>query len=207
VLGWDIKIHPTTNGIIIPLPAVVGTGTTGEQLFMSLTTRGWSYLQNLPMTCCESWAGNLYFGTSDGRVCINTGVVDNIQLTGAANATAIDWSLVTAFQNLGSSRMKRVNLIRPFFLTSGTVPSYSTAARYNFDLTAITGVTQSVQTTVLWGSATWGISLWGAGSAVSGSYRGASGFGSNVALALAGRSIDKTILAGFDVAFSPGGIL
>lgn len=207
ILGWDLKIHPNSNGIVLTLPAIAGTGHTGEQLFMSLTTRGWSYLQDLPMTCAESWAGDLYFGTVDGRVCINTGTVDNTQLTGTTNTVAINWSLITSFQNLGSARIKRVNLIRPFFATGGTVPNYRVGARYNFDLTGITGVSQSVQAGSLWGTASWGISLWGAGSAVAGRYQGGSGLGSNVAVALAGSSIDKAILIGFDLAYSPGGIL
>jgi hypothetical protein len=100
-----------------------------------------------------------------------------------------------------------VNLIRPFFATGGTVPSYGVAARYNFDLTGITGISQAVQSGALWGTASWGISLWGAGSSTAGRYQGGAGLGSNVAVALKGASIDRTILIGFDIAYSPAGIL
>jgi hypothetical protein len=204
--GWEIKLHPTDNAVFVNLPKLAGGEY--EQLAMSFVTRGWARLTGLPVACAETWHGSLYFGTADGRVCINTGYVDNNQLAGSTNSTAIPWSVLTSYQNLGTGQIKRVQFIKPMFATDGTAPSFEGEARYDFDLTDPDDVSfASTSTAGTWDSGSWDSAVWGSGQGIAGSNVGSAGMGSNVALAISGSSKAKTTLIGVNVAFDVGGYL
>jgi hypothetical protein len=200
-LGWDIRLHPVDNSLLILVP-----GET-QQLAMAVATKGWSTYQGVPMTCCEVWQGTLYFGTSDGRVCVNDGWADNVALDGTG-ATAINWGLLGSFQELGVSRWKRVQLLRPDFITTGETVAYSVSARFDFDLadlplgTEVPGAAGDV-----WDLASWDGAKWSAGIGTAGNVMGSTGIGSHIALELTGSSMAKVIYAGCQMTWDVGGVL
>jgi len=186
----------------------------------------------------EQWRGKLYFGTFDNRVCVNDGCVDGMKLDGTLPAP-IAWGLMTAFQSLGAARKKRLHLIKPYFLTDGTLPGYMTQARWDFDLSEI-GFAPSAPSdpnSSRWNIGRWGNldgiqmvdinptlqptainatytttspvsnAKWNDGVDIAGSFDGATGMGTHVAIILVGTSKTNTTLAGFDAAFDVGGIL
>ena len=203
--GWELRIHPGDNTLLITIPPA--PGGPYEQLSMSLATMGWARHQGVPMACTESWHGKLFFGTTDGRVCVNDGYVDAVQTDGTGG-TAINWKLLTAYQNLNNARMKRVELVRPHFVTTGTVPGYSVAAKYDFNLTNEDLTATTVPTTVgAWDVGRWDVAKWDESRATSEKIGGTTGVGVNVALLLKGSSTDITTFTGFDVMFNQGGFL
>ena len=202
--GWDIKVHPEDKTLVVMTPAEGSSDR--EQWVFSLISHGWAKHTGVPMNCIAPWKGKFYFGTTDGRVCINDGDVDNNQLTGSTNATAIEWSLLTGFADQGTPQQKRPSMARPTFMTDGTAPQYSLEARFDYNRAAIGSITYvSTSSTSTWGSAVWGSSTWGSGIGTAGWWRGLSGMGSSVALALKGASMARTTLTSMEITFTVGG--
>lgn len=204
--GWEFKVHPEDKTLVLLTPA--DGAEDREQWVFSLNGQGWAQHTGTPMNCSESWKGKFYFGTEDGRVCINDGDVDNNQLTGSDNSTAIEWGILTGFSSLGSPQNKSGTMARPYFITAGATPQYEIQARYDYDHTEIGAVPFSITAgSSLWGTAIWGVSLWGSGAGTAGTWRGLSGIGNTIAIALKGSSIGKTTLVHIDATYLSGGTL
>lgn len=201
--GWDLRVHPEDKTLVVMTP---DDGTDREQWVLSLNGLGWAKHTGVPMNCLESWKGKFYFGTADGRVCINDGDVDNNQLTGSTNATAIEWSLLTGFSDMGTPALKRPSQARPLFITDGTSPQYTLEARFDYDLSEIDTISYVAGTTgAVWDTATWDASVWGSGVGTAGWWRGLTGIGTSVALALKGASQSRTTLTSIAVNYTMAG--
>lgn len=205
--GWATVIHPEDRTLIITVPA--SAGQAREQWVLGLLADGWARHTGLPMTCVEPWRGELFFGTDDGRVCVNSGDADNVGISDSSNAVAIEWSGITRYSDLGAPTKKRVLMARPHMLTTGTPPQYGVEARYDFNLSEPTTVPYEAAppSPSSWGEADWGELIWGVGQSTAGDFRGTTGIGSHVALAWRGASKNRTTLVGFDVMFDAGGPL
>jgi hypothetical protein len=207
LLGWSIFQSPQDGSMIITYPALAGENR--QQFAASLTTSGWAQYSGLPIFAADTWRGALYFGTSDGRLCIHTGGIDNVARDGTlAQALPISWSGITHFDRNGSSKQKMVKQIRPIFITQGANPAVAVQARYDFDLTpvSVNPVTPSVPANA-WDSALWDTAVWSGGQARYTPMFGASGCGTHIAIAFSGTSIQRMSLVGFDTIYDPGGFL
>lgn len=201
--GWSIRQHPEDSTLLVTVPEGESQATT--QLALSLGRKSWSRYRDLPMYCCESWGGKLYYGTTDGKVGINDGYVDGLTLADPDAFTPVQWALLTAFQNLGTGNTKQVVLIEPTFLCEGSTPAYSADARYDFDLSELATVSGGVSGGSTWGSAVWDTAVWGGAYSNTRRPGGASGMGAAVAIALRGTAVARTVLVGIDVDFMVGG--
>lgn len=202
--GWSIVLHPEESALLVTVPTGAGQATT--QLAMSLATRSWSRLRDLDIYACASYEGKLYYGTVDGKVGINDGNVDGVTLASPNTYEAIQYSGIGAFNNFSIGSQKQVHIIKPYFTAGSAAPSFSVGARYDFDVTELAEVSLSASTGSVWDTGTWDSATWGTVTASTG-VRGAAGIGSNVAVAWRGASVDRTILTGFEVSFSTGGML
>lgn len=204
--GWAIHIHPTDNALLLLVPLQEGQAT--EQLAMSWATQGWTQYRDLPMLSAGIFGGQLYFGTADGRVCLNSGYVDNV-LLGTGDFTAVAWSLLTAYTNMGNATQKQVKMVRPNMTSDGPSPQAVPTVMYGFDLMeppppAFSPVSGGPGT---WDSAVWDAAMWGGSLTPFQQIYGASGMGREVAIALQGSAIARTILIAIDVFFETGGLL
>ncbi len=206
--GWSVIGHPVDNSIMITIPQI--GAESPQQFALGFATRGWGLYQDLPMACADVWHGRVYFGTADGRVCINDGYIDNVTLDGvAAKQKVIVFGGITAFRSGGDSRQKQVHLIKPRLQTQGTPASIVALARYNFDLSPLTmalpGVTAPGNA---FDTAKWDQTVFGGGGAVPFSQvNGSTGIGTHVAIAWLGAAIQRTVLIGFDLTVERGGFL
>lgn len=175
---------------------------------MSMVSKGWSRLVGIPMSTMETWRGKLYFGTFDGRVCVNEGFVDDMKLDGTGSYP-IDYAVLTSFLSMGNAQKKRLHLVNPRFMTTGTTPAYSTDARWDFDIANVQAlpIANDYLETNVWNQGLWNTSQWASGSGTAGSYCGATGMGTHVAILLKGTSNSEDTLVGFDAALDSGGIL
>ena len=118
------------------------------------------------------------------------------------------YSLLTAFQNLGSMSQKKLEFIRPQILSQTARALVQATAKYDFDLAeppAPSGnVTSSSQA---WDTATWDSSVWGGDYTPTAPIQGAFGMGRDVAIAIRGQATSRTVLAGIGVAYTEGGPL
>jgi hypothetical protein len=206
VWGWGVYTHPTDNALLVAIPKADGEATS--QLAMSFSTRGWSQYRDLPLLSAAVWDGDLYFGTQDGRVCINSGYVDNVQLADSDAWTPVGWSVLSAFSNLGNGRQKQIQQIRPTIRSETGKPVYEVTAKYGFDLSEPEPpVGSPAGGSNAWGSGVWDTAVWGGDGTPSQRMCGASGMGRDVAIAVRGAASSRTVLVGVDVFFQQGGLL
>jgi len=205
-LGWEVKLLPTQNLLMVSRPKV--SGFDYIQYVQSIDTRGWALYRDFPYDTGDSWNGLFYVGTSDNRVLIHTGTLDNITLADPNSGDEIEWSILSWYSDLDTpAQNKIVQLIRATF-TAEKIPNYSVLARYDYDLQeALSIPIPSVPTGDVWDVAIWDSAIWGVGTATSNALSGGSGMGRSVAIALRGTSSAKTVLIRFDVAFTFGNIL
>jgi hypothetical protein len=172
---------------------------------------GWSVYTGKPILCGKVWNRQLYFGTSDGRVMISKGFIDNVARDGSTvNAKAIAWAGQTAFSDLGSPEQKQVHLLTARFVTQGTTPACLMQARYDFDQSPIylQPPTPALPPNA-WDVAHWDSGVFGGATAQKSITMGASGVGAHVSIAFVGSSMERISLVGFDatVTKSQGGML
>lgn len=203
--GWELKIHPRDNLIFISSPKQ--DGLDWVQFAQNIVTRGWTIYQNFPYLTSEVWEGEMYFGTSDGRVCIHRGDLDNVAY-GAQTGDEIEWNLLTSFSHLESPGInKRIQMVRPRFV-SGIKPVYHITSRYDFDINPLSAtLTYSGVTVGVWGSGVFDSSVWGGGFIIDQYPQGGHGMGKSCAVGINGRSASPTTLVGFEMAFDIGGYL
>ena len=157
--GWAMCYHPQDACLMVLTPTTAGQPS--EPLVMSFITRGWHRYRDMPIGLCAwAWGGTLYFGTPDGRVCVNDGYLDGVSLDLSAYSP-IKWSLLSAYSNLGSPTMKRLLFMRPTILSQGGLVSMNAQARYRWDMTEADPAPPAVPTgSSLWGSGLWGTAIW-----------------------------------------------
>jgi hypothetical protein len=207
IRGWAMRLHPLDACLLVLVPTANNQPT--QQLVMSLSTQGWHQYRDMPMgVCAEAWGGLLYFGTPDGRVCINDGYTDGRTLVAPSASTPIQWSLLSAYSNLGSPRKKRVQIIRPRVLSQGGAIVFQATARYGWDMSEIGPVSGvGISSGAAWDSARWDQSVWGGQYQPQSAIFGGAGCASEVAIAIRGSSTSRMTLTGVDVAYDQGGLL
>lgn len=203
--GWALGIHPEDATLIVTVPVAAGQNTT--QLAMSLQNRGWAQYRDLPMLSMEAWNGLLYFGTADGRVCVNTGYIDGVLLSDPSAYTPIDCSGITRFTNLGNGNQKQITMIRPTIISEGGAVPQSMAARYRYDLTEAPkplALAASAGSST-WDVALWDVAKWGGSYATQQQAFGAVGMGPDAAVAFRFLASSRTVIIGFGISFTVAG--
>lgn len=205
--GWAIHLHPTDNALMVLVPPE-SAGGDPMPLVMAMATKGWSQYRDLPIECGETWNGEFYFGTSDGKVCWNIDHVDAVTLADPNVWSQIEWSVMTAFQSLGNARFKRVHSMRPTILSGGTVPALQCTARYGYNLSEPSAPsTLTVSLSGAWDSGTFDAAIWGGDFTPYQPIQGGAGMGREVAIAVRGAATSRTTLVSIDVFFEQGGVL
>lgn len=202
---WAVVPNPEDNALMLLIPRA---GETDDlQLVQAQASRGWFAYRNLPMLSAGVWEGQLFFGTEDGRVCVHSGYVDNVLLADGTYEP-VSWSLITAPTNLGSPRQKRVGMIRPLIIAEAAGSSFQAQARYRYDLTELDAVALVIEGgSGTWDTAVWDVDVWGGATLPTQEFRGGTGVGVEVGIAIRGSSISKTVLVSMDVMFQAGGYM
>jgi hypothetical protein len=199
---WSMRIHPEDNSLMVTVPE--GDGAATSQLAMSMGNRSWSRYRDLPIYCSDVHEGKLYFGTVDGRVCINDGETDARLLADSSAYTAIQYASLGSFQNLGVGGPKQVVGFTYTVLSGEGDPGFSIEARYDFDMSEIGSVSPATPGGSAWGSAVWGESIWGGEQTATIKRVGAWGMGEAVAIAIRGAAVSRTTYVGATVWFQRG---
>src|SRR6266850_445791 len=204
IKGWSLILHPEESALLVMVPVADGQPTT--QLALSTLTGGWSKYRDLPILSCEAWGKKLYFGTADGRVCINTDYLDNVNLAATA-FSLIKFSGITAFRNGENPRQKQVKEIRATYLYEGGVLATTEEARFRYNLTEATAPNPvASNSSNVFDTALFDFATFGGDFATQQLPRGACGMGPDVAIAFARSAGSRTVLVGIDVVFEEGGV-
>jgi len=207
--GWQIVITPDEQAIIIVVPQPNGMAPICYGA--PYATRNWCKLTGRSAFTMGVWLNKLYFveaGTVSDLYEVN-GSLDFVQLDGSGGQP-IPWTVFGSFQPYGTPAVrKRVQMLRPYFTTTGSTVNYSIAARYDYDLTPPPPATtpSTLPAGSLWDTAVWDVALWSSGTASLFPFQqlnGATGEGHVVAVALTGYAIEPTTLVQVDVMYEEG---
>ena len=205
IRGWSMSVHPEENALVVTYPT--NTEQATEQLVMTLTGKAWTRYSDLPIYSAAPHDGKFYFGTTDGRVCINDGYTDNVLLSDPNTYSDITFSLITAFQSLGNGRQKQVQLVRPLWLCDGGAVRFKLEGRYNFDLTQASAPDAGSVGGSVWDTGIWDTAQWSGEYSPQNAVRGVAGMGTHFAVAIKGKARARTVLTGMDITFTQGGVL
>lgn len=205
--GWAVLQHPAESALMLLLPTA--DAAPCAPLVMPYSTRSWWPYRDMPIYSAESWQGQLYFGTTDGRVCWHTGYVDGVTLADPNAYSPVRFSCLTGFNNLGNARNKRVQLIRPTLLAQTTSTVVEARAKYRFDTMepAPPSGSSGIGSGNEWDTAKWDAAQWGGDYTPIDRLGSGGGVGRDVAIALQGFSVSRTIIASIDVLYEEGGLL
>jgi hypothetical protein len=202
--GWEINLLPQDDILMIATPKRIGY--PDFQFVQSIQSEGWAYYRNLPYTTGATYNGELYFGDSTGKVYVHFGDLDNVAIDGST-FEYVEFSVLWAFQNFNMpTRYKRVQFIRPIFL-SGGMPAYEIKAVYDYNLNEISAGTGTPSGGAQWDIAQWDNAVWSGAISKLEAVRGGEGMGRKVAIALRGHSTSKLTLIEAEVMFDVGGHL
>lgn len=205
LIGWALHIHPVDNALLVLVPQ--STGQPTQQLAMSLATKAWCRYRDVPMMSAGVWGGQLYFGTNDGRICLNSGYVDDVAFDGSSS-TPVAFSGLTAFENEDNSNVKKVELVIPELLSQSSNPLIQVTPLYDLNTTEPAPPTgSSPGGSSAWDTGKWDAAVWGGDYEASSSLQGALGCGRSVALAFRGTASARTVINGFHVMYREGGPL
>jgi hypothetical protein len=205
--GWSIELVPSDGIAIVTIPQPTGTTRAPIQFVLETTTNSWCMFRDLDMVCQTRVGAQLQFGTSDGRVMLLQGTLDNALLDGSS-AEAIDFSMLTHYSGLGeASTWKRPQFIRPYWV-GDSQPAFHIQVMFDFDLGEILTAPAYTETGLAeWDAAIWDADIW-AGTAQSYLETIAlSGMGRHLAVAIRGNSTNLLTYVGADVMFQKGGML
>jgi hypothetical protein len=204
--GWQVLQHPAEGALMLLIPTEPEASCT--PLVMSFSNRSWWPYRDLPIYSAQSWQGQLYFGTTDGRLCWYTGYVDGVTLADPNAYAPIRYSGLTGFSNLGNARQKRVQLSRPTVLAqTGSVVKVTPRYRFNTAEPPPPSAALLAGPTNVWDTAIWDTDVWGGDFVAIDRFSSGGGVGRDVALAIQGLAISRTILASVDVFYEEGGLL
>ena len=173
--GWDIKLFPLGNKLVINVPQQ--SGTIQYQYVMNTITGAWCVFTNWNANCWAVLEDILYFGGNLGSSPNSAYVA--IADTGQSDAdNYIFGEVKTAFQYFDApGRLKRWMMCRPVFMTAGAV---GPAIRMDVDFENIaptsTGTFTSVPGT-LWDTALWDTFPWGDAVSIKKNWQAIGGFG------------------------------
>jgi len=205
--GWQVVMNPAESALMLLLPTAQGAPC--NPLVMPFASRTWWPYRDLPVFTAAPWQGQLYFGTVDGRVCVHAGYVDGVELANPDSYAAVQFSCLTGFNNLGSARQKRVQLLRPTVLAQSRSTVVQATARFRFDTSepsAPSGTSSNTDSDA-WDTAIWDASRWGGDYQPLDSFTGGAGVGRDVAIAIRGAAVSRTVIASIDVFYDEGGLL
>ena len=206
--GWQLVVTPDEQAIILTVPQAQDDPYCFAAPY---ATRNWCKLTGRPSASFGVYVNKLYYVESGApsRLMMVNGSLDNIGLNGTG-AQPIPWTIFSSFQGYGTPAVrKRVQMLRPYFTTTGSPVNYSIAPRFDYDLTpAPPAITPSVNPSgALWDSALWDVALWGSGDTTLVPYsqlNGAMGEGHVVAVAMRGFAIEPTTLVQVDILYEEG---
>lgn len=153
--SWSIAKMPSRNVGIVIMPAE--ENDVPECLAVNLQTNAWSKFTGWNLYSCAELGGNLYLGTSDGRVLL-------AETGGTDDGVPYNANLIGLPENLGTMTVKTALMGRATFIHSTAfVAKLSIASNYRETLLSAPPATADNLTDV-WDTGLWDVAVWDAGS-------------------------------------------
>lgn len=208
---WQVVHFPGQSFIQIVVPRGITVNRPYEQFTQDLVTTGWGIYRGLPMICADSWKGNYFFGTEDGKVFRYGGGLDNILIDpDEADPYAREFEVLPAFSPIGGSpsTFKFVHYIRTMMLASANF-TINAIPVFDYDLLTkppLPGVAGFVDA-ALWDQALWDQAYWGGPLRPREKVTGGQGMGRMVSVSCRGTAVGEFYILGWEAMYSSGGLL
>lgn len=205
---WGMAINATGGFLQIHGPYDPARPDEALQYNQNLLTQAWGIWRGVPVQSAAFIEGNYYMGTQVGQVLINDGTIDGTLLDGTLGQP-VDFEVLTAF-NPGDnpSQYKNVGFIRTVGILEGqaaisVIPIYD----YAIQDSAPPPVPISATNLTRWDIGVWDVDNWDFAITGSSVVTGGVGWGRVVAVSLRGSSDLSIIVTGWDLMYTPGGLL
>lgn len=208
---WQIVHFPGQAFIQILIPRGEAVNYPYEQYTQDLVTSGWGIYRGIPMNCADSWKGDYFFGTKDGRVYRYGGGLDDIRIDlDESEPYAREFEVVPAFSPIGGSPSthKIVHFIRTMVLSSANF-TINAVPVFDYDLLTKAespGVAGFVDA-ALWDQALWDQARWGGSLTPKRKITGGQGMGRMVSVSCVGTAVGEFYILGWEAMYSSGGLL
>lgn len=112
--GWELETFYNRNFLMVKTP--ITTAGTYSYWVMNVQTGAWSTISQMPMNCTSQVVDDIYFGTTNGKVCrAFDGDTDGVALDGTAGRPIIG-TVMGGFNDYGvPTYLKTWQLARPIF--------------------------------------------------------------------------------------------
>jgi hypothetical protein len=194
--GWSMIVYPKGTRMMVNTPQ---STTTFYQWTMNTITNSWCRFKGMNARCWGLLGDSIYFGTGDTVFLADSGTSDN----GMNISSDLKW----AFSALGAQGLKRVTMLRPHILASGS-PAVSVGVDVDFSDIAPTDVPvgPAVISAGIWDTSTWDSGIWGGGTNLIRQWALAGGLGMWVAprIATNARGYELHVNA-VDIMYEPAG--
>jgi hypothetical protein len=196
LFGWSMVVYPAGTRLVVNAPQ---SGTVSYQWVMNTTTNAWCRFKGINARCWALLGEELYFGGADTVYQADSGKGD----AGANIATDLKW----AFSALGINGTKRVTMIRPHMLASGSPPvAVGVDVDFSDNTPTDIPVGPATQAAAVWDTAIWDIDIWGGGTNLIRQWALAGGLGTWIAPRMATSTNGYEIyINAVDVMFEPAG--
>ena len=166
--GWQPILYPKGNMVLFNVPVVAQT--TFHQYVANTTTGAWCRFKGWNANCFEVFNDELYFGGSGAVYKADTGLDDD--------GSNIEGFATPAYSYLGHrGRQKKLSLVRPIFITDGTLtPALN--ANTDFETRLPVGApTFEAGAGAEWDVAVWDEAEWGSAGTPTTRWIGVNGIG------------------------------
>lgn len=201
---FDVFVVPSSDVLVIKLPA---DGGTYRQFAMNVVTGAWCEFIGLPMRCAGMIGGQLYFGTSDGYVCLGLfGDKDGADI-GGAGGNYVEGDVQTSFQAFNTpAQLKKFGMVRPTFIALAP-PAIKLQINTQFQFTPVGGSPFFTQDSgAVWDEGVWNSSTWVGNNTYQG-WAGTTGLGYYGSLRMKVRGLPATVFTSCNVMTELGGVM
>lgn len=201
---FNVFVVPSSDVLVIKLPA---DGGTYRQFAMNVITGAWCEFTGIPMRCAGVIGGQLYFGTSDGYVCLGLyGDKDGADISGAGG-NYVEGDLQTSFQAFNTpAQLKKFGMVRPSFIALAA-PAIKLQINTQFQFTPVGGSPFFTKDSgALWDEGVWNSSTWVGNNTYQG-WAGTTGLGYYGSLRMKVRGLPATVFTACNVMTELGGVM
>jgi hypothetical protein len=206
---WEVHNLQSVQALSIMVPP---SGTAPAiQFTMNILTGAWADY-DMPINCATTMKSNIYFGTTDGRVCLHGGnnYLDGVLLDGTGG-DPVEGEIFTAFTYMDvPTQLKHWKLVRPIFQAS-RAPNFLLKLNTDFATDLLIGSPappdpRNVGPT-LWDHAIWDESTWMARDEVYRPWVGVSALGFCCALLMKTSTTTRLAFTAIEYVYEEGGIV
>jgi hypothetical protein len=175
---WRCQVWPNGQMVVVCPPTPLGG--VPVSFIANSNTGAWCKFTGWDVTATEVFNGGLYYGTSDGRVCVGW-------VGGNDEGQPYVGRILPLYDDLGSPGSLKIVRNARVVKRSAYASNEGVSARFNYDLNFPAAPNPSPVTAENeWDNAIWDASVWDAerGAVVTGNWRSVGGSGHDVSIAL-----------------------